>query len=199
MEFLKVVVMNLFNFIFFTFFIFLFYIIMYKTFLIVLIIIILLFAFSKIELFTTNEIITPNIDTIVINDVVMNKSNFINDKIIDNNNLLITNLNKQIRQEEYIKQEEINLSNIMIPYDKFDSYFNEYNTKLINEHKQEIKNDELDTNISNGLLNTDITNIYIKYIKRIPSYLNDPDMRSYNIDDSTNYSGLMDIGFIKLI
>ena len=44
-----------------------------------------------------------------------------------------------------------------------------------------------------------ITNIYNKYIKRIPTYLNDPNMRSFNIDESKNYSGLMDIGFIKLI
>lgn len=177
---------------------------MYKTLLIVLIIIILLFTFSKIELFTTNEIVSPNIDTIVINDVVMDKSNFINDKIIDNNYLLITNTNihaqqEEIKQEEHIQQEEINLSSIMIPHDKFDNYFNEYNIKLFNQNKQEFKNNELDTNISSGLSNTDVTNIYRKYIKRIPSYLNDPDMRSYNIDESKNYSGLMDIGFIKLI
>jgi hypothetical protein len=179
---------------------------MYKTLLIIFIILLIFSLFYKSELFTNNnEIKKPNIDTIVINDVVLNKSNFINDKIIDNNNLLITPTKNNIAK---VKQEEINqvdLSNIMVPFDKFDQYFNEYNILIKNNENLNLNLnlnlnvDDLNTNINSGLLNTDITNIYNKYIKRVPTYLNDPNMRSFNIDESRNYSGLMDIGLIKLI
>jgi hypothetical protein len=174
---------------------------MYKTLLFIFIILLVFGLFYKSELFTNNnEIKKPNIDTIVINDVVLDKSNFINNKIIDNNNLLITSTEKnniKVKQEE----NQIDLSNIMVPFDKFDQYFNEYNILIKNNvNLDNLDNlDNLNTNINSGLLNTDITNIYNRYIKRVPTYLNDPSMRSFNIDESRNYSGLMDIGLIKLI
>ena len=174
---------------------------MYKLLFIVVIIIIIVYIYRH-EYFinnSNNNIKKPNIDKIVINDVVLDNNNFINNKIIDDNNLLITNPNiNNVNKINKINQEEdnnINLSNIMIPYNNFDAYFNEYN---ISKNKVIVESEELYTNIGSGLTNFDIKNIYRRYIKRGPSYLNDPDMRSYNTDESRRYSGLMDIGMLKL-